>query len=177
MRYFIDTEFIEDGKTIELISIGIVAEDGREYYKQNRAFFGRALYAPKDTPAWIVENVFPHLSPEPMSWVDRTVMKAEITVFMDPERYGKPQLWGWCAGYDWVAFCQLFGTMMQLPAGYPHYIHEVQQSLDERGVSDEMLLHLAPQEEGQAHHALADARYLKKIWEFLMWESLGDVRV
>lgn len=32
MKYFLDTEFHEDGKTIDLISIGIVAEDGREYY-------------------------------------------------------------------------------------------------------------------------------------------------
>src|SRR4051812_11038169 len=32
MKYFYDTEFLEDGQTIELISIGIVAEDGREYY-------------------------------------------------------------------------------------------------------------------------------------------------
>lgn len=30
MRYFLDCEFIEDGRTIDLISIGIVAEDGRE---------------------------------------------------------------------------------------------------------------------------------------------------
>ena len=29
MRYFYDTEFIEDGRTIELISIGVAAEDGR----------------------------------------------------------------------------------------------------------------------------------------------------
>jgi hypothetical protein len=28
VRYFYDTEFLEDGKTIELISIGIVCEDG-----------------------------------------------------------------------------------------------------------------------------------------------------
>ncbi len=32
MRYFYDTEFIDDGRTIELISIGVTAEDGREYY-------------------------------------------------------------------------------------------------------------------------------------------------
>ena len=32
MRYFYDTEFIENGSTIDLVSIGIVAEDGREYY-------------------------------------------------------------------------------------------------------------------------------------------------
>lgn len=35
MKFFYDTEFIEDGKTIDLISIGIVAEDGLEYYAVN----------------------------------------------------------------------------------------------------------------------------------------------
>ena len=34
-KYFLDTEFIEDGKTIDLISLGIVCEDGRELYLQN----------------------------------------------------------------------------------------------------------------------------------------------
>lgn len=29
MKYWLDTEFIEDGKTIDLVSIGIVSEDGR----------------------------------------------------------------------------------------------------------------------------------------------------
>ena len=28
MRYFYDTEFIDNGRTIELISIGVAAEDG-----------------------------------------------------------------------------------------------------------------------------------------------------
>lgn len=28
MRFFYDCEFLEDGRTIELISIGIVCEDG-----------------------------------------------------------------------------------------------------------------------------------------------------
>jgi hypothetical protein len=31
MRFWFDTEFIEDGKTIDLMSIGVVAEDGRKY--------------------------------------------------------------------------------------------------------------------------------------------------
>jgi hypothetical protein len=31
-----DLEFLEDGRTIELISIGMVCDDGREYYAVNR---------------------------------------------------------------------------------------------------------------------------------------------
>ena len=38
MRYFYDTEFIENGRTIELISIGVVAEDGREFYAISTEF-------------------------------------------------------------------------------------------------------------------------------------------
>lgn len=38
MKYFIDTEFIEKPGSIELISIGIVAEDDREYYAVSKDF-------------------------------------------------------------------------------------------------------------------------------------------
>lgn len=60
MKYFLDTEFIEGfhkplfGKRrhfIDLISIGIVAEDGREYYAISNEFNA------KDADGWVVENV------------------------------------------------------------------------------------------------------------------------
>src|SRR5690349_17532726 len=35
MRYFLDTEFIERPGTIDLISIGIVSEDRREFYAES----------------------------------------------------------------------------------------------------------------------------------------------
>jgi 3' exoribonuclease, RNase T-like len=43
VKIFYDTEFIEDGRTIDLISIGMVAEDGREYYAVNRDMIVRRL--------------------------------------------------------------------------------------------------------------------------------------
>lgn len=57
-RFFYDLEFLEDGTTIELISIGIVSEGGdREYYAVN-----------SDMPvdqikghSWLMKNVWPHL--------------------------------------------------------------------------------------------------------------------
>lgn len=51
MKYFLDTEFIENGKTIDLISIGIVDENGREYYAANQECdFSKA-------DEWVKENV------------------------------------------------------------------------------------------------------------------------
>jgi hypothetical protein len=38
MKYFIDTEFREEPGTIDLISIGIVSEDGRKYYAISKDF-------------------------------------------------------------------------------------------------------------------------------------------
>lgn len=159
MKYFVDTEFIDDGFTIDLISIGIVAEDGREYYAQsNQADFGKASQ-------WVKDNVIAHLLIRDIGglWKNRVTIKQDILSFMDVEAYGKPELWGWCASYDFVALCQLYGTMMDLPDGWPHYIRDIQYLLDERGMSDDKL----PQQEEGLHNALADARHLKKLREFL----------
>lgn len=51
-----DTEFIEDGRTIDLLSIGLVRYDGTTYYAE-----------PAETDRtraseWVVENVMPHLT-------------------------------------------------------------------------------------------------------------------
>jgi hypothetical protein len=53
MKYFYDTEFIDDGHTINLISIGIVAEDGHEYYATSSEFPEHKLLSNR----WLVEKV------------------------------------------------------------------------------------------------------------------------
>lgn len=57
MRVYYDAEFIEDGHTIDLISIGMVADDGHEYYAVSSEFSMAALAA----NPWLVENVWPSL--------------------------------------------------------------------------------------------------------------------
>ena len=57
MRIFYDTEFLEDGRTIDLISIGMVAEDGREYYAvTSDADWDRIRKHDR-----LIRNVVPHL--------------------------------------------------------------------------------------------------------------------
>ena len=165
MNYFIDTEFIEDGHTIDLISIGIVAEDGRELYVQNKEC---NLYYASD---WVKANVFPHLEwfsfdaagdyvlhkPDPPTstpWYTRKAIAEGIHFFADSKRWGKPTFWGYYADYDWVAFCQLFGRMIDLPQGWPMYCRDLRQSLDE------MDLEHVKQPDDMPHHALSDARWI-----------------
>jgi hypothetical protein len=164
MRYWFDTEFIEDGKTIDLISIGIVAEDGREFYAQNldTHFDGAS--------DWVQKNVIAHLSNmeywhhrdgDPVGWFTRESISAGIRTFCDPVAYGKPEVWAYYADYDWVVLCQLFGTMMDLPKGWPMYCRDIKQWADMLGNPK------LPKQESGEHHALADARWNRQAWEFL----------
>jgi hypothetical protein len=151
VRYFFDTEFIEDGKTIDLISIGIVADDGREFYAENAdCDLGRAS-------DWVRENVINHLVGG-TARVRRSNLRDHVLDFIGTE---SPQIWAYYADYDWVALCQLFGTMMDLPKGWPMYCRDVKQLCDERGNPK------LPDQTSTEHHALADARWTKEAWEFL----------
>src|SRR5262245_1098182 len=158
LKYWYDEEFVEKGETIELLSIGIVAEDGREFYAQTiraQNYKNNPQLCPND---WVRENVIPHLDETGMAKAD---LAAAVLDFCDPEKYGKPEFWGYYSAYDHVALCQLFGTMMNLPKGWPMYTRDLKQWCDALGNPD-----LPPQGKSE-HHALADAKWNKQAWEFL----------
>ena len=172
MKYFLDTEFIEDGKTIDLISIGIVCEDGREFYAENSEC---DLSKASD---WVKENVLPHLWSRQKdksagnAWtrdggkggfLNRAEIAREICLFClrDDPTPTKPEFWGYYADYDWVVFCQLFGRMIDLPKDFPMYCNDMRQTRFEKG-NPKM-----PKQSTTEHHALADARWNKEAWEFL----------
>lgn len=149
MRFWFDTEFIEDGHTIDLISIGVVAEDGRTYYAETDADLSRAS-------DWVKANVIPHLQGG-FLLKHRWTIADELIQFMGT----KPEIWAYYCDYDWVSMCQLYGRMLDLPPGWPKYCLDVKQlavmkgnpKLPPKGVVD--------------HHALADAQWTKTAWEFL----------
>lgn len=68
-------------------------------------------------------------------------MAEEIKEFVynqnDFDRYNgtykmKPEFYGYYSDYDWVAFCWLFGKMIDLPKGFPMYCKDLKQMLDEK---------------------------------------------
>jgi hypothetical protein len=178
MRYWLDTEFIEDGKTIDLISIGIVCEDGRELYLLNYdCDWSKA-------GQWVKDNVLSKLPDKPdlpfisrdkaeiekrrNGYYNRDYIAALIREFCDSETYGKPEFWGYYSASDWVAFYQLFGTLMDLPKGYPFYCRDIKQWCDMLGNPQ-----LPAQGKGE-HNALEDARHNRVRWEFLDRLQRGD---
>jgi 3' exoribonuclease, RNase T-like len=154
-RYFFDTEFIENGLTIDLISIGIYCEDGREYYAVSNEFDGTKA------SDWVKERVFPHI-PFPRTnenpWRNRKQIAQEIIEFVGSE---KPCFWAYYGAYDWVALCQLYGKMIQLPQTWPHYTRDIKQYSDMLGNPR------LPNKPEKEHHALDDAKWTFKCWKFL----------
>jgi len=171
MKYFLDTKFIDDGFTIELISIGIVAEDGREFYNINRnCKFWNAS-------EWVRDNVL-----EPMGIlihgdfqaiyqdtydISSECVKHDITKNIIEFFNGDYdiEIWGWYCSYDWVVFCQLFGPMVDIPKGMPYSMMDLRQAM--RGIPK----HQRPKVKGN-HNALDDARGIRDA--FMELEKLQN---
>jgi len=254
MKYFIDTEFIERfhkpwmGKprhVIDLISIGLVSEDGREYSAIS------SEYRYEDASDWVKENVirplyvatvhgdmrnhcsannfhklygkpneriayeiFEFINPAPpeiregdytfFDWSfglafeglshefrlvkDFADQKPPYMGHMAAEGWlhAHPTFYGYYCDYDWVLFCSLYGTMMDLPPGYPKYCRDLKQMLDE---SVQKSADMNPEETFDAalsrwkskagfpgpdveHDALADARWNKRLHQFLIEKGI-----
>ena len=118
MRVFYDTEFLEDGKTIDLISIGMVREDGKEFYAVSNEFDTQRV-AEND---WLMKNEMssiPHTvgvstssesSPgrrqlwleESSDVMSRGQIRDGIIDFVSDIW---PEFWAWYGAYDHVALC------------------------------------------------------------------------
>ena len=173
---YYDTEFLEDGRTIELISIGMVREDGAELYLVNRDMPVRRIRKHQ----WLMANVVPHL---PKGHGDRrlTVPERWLFDYADPTVRTRaeiaarvrrfvtettdPQLWAWYGAYDHVVLAQLFGRMIDLPTGIPMWTNDLRQEVERLG-NPRM-----PEQPSGAHDALADARHLR-----VMADHLGSLR-
>ena len=279
MKYFIDTEFLEGTQdkrifgikygetppTIDLISIGIVAEDGREYYAISKDFNMEEAWNRFDLKLhsgdrrnqgdgtykeyWIRENVLKPIWIDFFLWYESefTMLKGKayddfklqlesgehdkLFTFKSfkalVNRYGKTnkqiaedlkqivsvtnekhtgtypntqaenvQFYGYFADYDWVAFCWLFGKMIDLPKGFPMYCKDLKHMLDEKASKFEredfftafdfkceglgaltldekvkhLKMHVSFPKQVNEHNAIADARWNYQLYKFL--ESL-----
>ncbi|MGP9727910.1 3'-5' exoribonuclease domain-containing protein [Glutamicibacter sp. AOP3-A1-12] len=155
MRYFYDTEFLEDGETIDLISIGIVAEDGREYYAVNRDMPGRAI----ELSPWLMENVFPQL-PDASTWKPKEQIRDEVKAFLSAA--DQPDLWAWFSAYDHLVLSQLWGRMIDVPAPIPQYTSDVRSLSAWTGITR------LPAQPAGAHDALQDAHHVKTMYDHIM---------
>jgi hypothetical protein len=194
MKIDFDTEFIDDGKKIEFISIGMVREDGKQYYAvtDNVSVIYRAI-----ENDWLRKNVVNSL---PLNIFGSSVgqfsgrinyewdwdknhkdfgaikpkeqIAQDIRVFCT--EHGTPELWAWYAAYDHVVLSQIFGKMLDLPEDIPMWTNDLRQELHRLGNPR------YPEQQEGAHNALEDAKWnrtLRKYLESLDGPLQGRTRV
>jgi hypothetical protein len=149
-KIFFDTEFIENGRTIDLISIGMVDDVGNTLYLEN------AECNHAKAGDWVKQNVLSQLQGGALR-VPYLQIRHEVFKFCGT----RPSFWAYYGAYDWVALCQLFGTMMDLPKGWPYYCSDIKQLCVSVGDPD------LPPQLSQEHNALNDAKWTMKAYAFL----------
>lgn len=184
---YYDLEFLEDGRTIELISIGMVCDDGREYYAVN----SDAPWERIRGNDWLIRNVLPSLPITGRTSLD-SYLKVPANSYPKPtmelvaadtkDSRVKPhwvianevrdfiqaagpdiELWADYGAYDHVGLAQLWGRMIDLPEGVPMFTNDIQQEARRRGIGCDEL----PQQESGEHNALADARHNQTVRRWL----------
>lgn len=187
MNYFIDTEFIECPGSIDLISLGMVSENDRTLYFESKD------YDESKASPWVVENVIQHLIHKQEGllypWGTERAHLTGYSLGLDEDLgYNRmrgyehnpeiaqavlefvgddpdPVFWGYYCDYNWVVFCWLFGTMNDLPKGWPMYCRDLQQECDSRPGFRK------PPPPKDEHNALADARWNLRLWQWLQQDE------
>lgn len=156
MRFFYDCEFIEDGRTIDLVSIGVVDETGREFYAVSTEFDAARA------GQWVRRHVLPQLPPpSDQSWRSRARIREDLYEFLTARAGKNIELWAWYAAYDHVALAQLWGAMPALPSRIPKFTRDLRQRWEDVGKPP------LPTPPDNAHDALADARHNLRRWEVI----------
>lgn len=212
MKYFLDTEFHEYSKyflegdpydpinlevgVVELISIGIYCEDGREFYAICNEFdFDEAW-----DDEWLKENVlipiykeccFKHNYAQKYnpnySIVKRIVLENSISrkaikeLLLDFITGKDIEIYTYCGATDWLNFYRLFGTkMLELPKHFPFQDIDLRQELHKqvreiaklnnfpfKNVLQDIMNSSVYPTNLNKHNALNDAKWNYKLYKFL----------
>lgn len=125
MKMFMDSEFTGLKKQANLISLALIAEDGRFFYAEFTDHGARSK--------WLLDNVIPKLVMDSVSFKkinvsenatrikkwsvqvcnNRREVAGELKEWL--KQFDKIEIWSDCLAYDWVLFCDLFGGAITLP--------------------------------------------------------------
>lgn len=95
-----------------------------------------------------------------LNFYGKTNKEITLKILEMTNKYESCEFYGYYCDYDWVVFCQLFGTMMDLPKNYPYFCIDTKQLSDFVG---------APRfEQKGGHVAIQDALEIQKHHKFIL---------
>ena len=184
MKIFFDTEFTGLHKNTELISIGLIAENGNTFYGEI------TNYDKTQVDNWIQENVINNLKHNGHHIIEETKESYEISMNFEDVSFALNK-WlkqfdtvEWVSDvchYDMVLLIDLLtnhGSALDLPYGKINSAcHDINQDIAEAYHISEILAFDKSREEilkdskieitGEKHNSLYDAKVIKAIYERL----------
>lgn len=157
LYYYLDTEFNDKGDTLDLISIGIVSEDNKEFYRICNEF---NLFECDD---FVKTNVLPNLGKAP--WLSKKEIASDLINFLELNSINKEnkqiQFITYYGAYDYVILGSLFGKLVNLPKNINYFVLDIMQESFLNNIDISGLENSSP------HNALEDAWWNKKAWKIV----------
>jgi len=185
MKLFFDTEFTGLYKGTTLVSLGIIAEDGKKFYAEFTD------YDKTQCDDWIKKNVITNtviggnntlyelhqnMKNLIVSVGTKKQIRSELLKWL--QQYADIQFLSDVSHYDFVLLIDIFGGAFDLPGNVSAACHDINQDIAKHyGISDreafdksreDIVSELCGQQiEGEKHNALYDAEVIKAIYEEL----------
>lgn len=178
MKIFFDTEFTGLHQNTTLISIGLVAENDRNFYAEFTD------YDKGQVDDWMTENVLNNLLYTSLAENgnrlftegahtglrgDKAFVRAYLDQWFISLGPGPHEMWSDVLAYDWMLFCQLWGHAFNIPETI-YYIpfdlatlfkaKNINPDIDRDGFASSMIM-------GRKHNALWDAQIIKECYKKL----------
>lgn len=184
MKIFMDSEFTGLHKNTTLISIGMVSEDGKEFYAEFND------YDKTQVDEWIYENVISKLKND--GFKDNYKVEDGIRIFSyGNSEYNKKQLLKWLQQFDKVEFVLdvghydfmliidlLFGNALDIPKWFSKSYIDINQEISNYYEININAAFNIPRESlveelnncwfSGKHNSLYDANLIKNIYESIL---------
>lgn len=181
MEIFFDTEFTGLHKNTTLISIGLIAENGKTFYAE------LTDYDKSQVDDWLNDNVIKNLnrsSDESLSRNmnftnsidgkhndivvngDKKYVKAKLEEWL--LQFDEVEIWSDCLAYDWVLFNDIFGHAFNIPKNVYYIPFDICTLFKIKGIDPDISREKFADIEGDKHNALYDAKVIKACYEKLM---------
>lgn len=156
-----DTEFTGLHKNTTLISIGLIAENGREFYAELND------YDDGQVNEWIFNNVIKNLNGKNV--MSKQELAIQLELFFS--EFDEVEIWSDCLAYDWVLFCDIFGHAFNIPKNVYYipfdictlfFANEIDADINRKEFNNSLQTETLTQ-----HNALDDAKLIKYCYEKL----------
>ncbi|EKD97139.1 MAG: hypothetical protein ACD_23C01047G0002 [uncultured bacterium] len=162
MLVFLDTEFTQFAAP-DLISIALVAEDGREFYGE------RSDYNRESCSAFVIETVVPLLGRMPSAVCTAQALSGRLCAWFDELPEPATVVFDFAPDWHLLVVAMLGHEAHHPPGNFAQALH-----LDSYAITHPMFekaLNAAFSDDWPPHHALADARALMagyRAWRLFM---------